>query len=118
MSTFPKLKTGALCQYPTQFSLSWSTQVTTFLDGSEQRYSNISDPVRRWNIRLDLLDEEEVLQLQRFFVEQAGQYGIFEFQDPLTGQVFPRCCFELDGNEISASGELRYATTLTIRTVL
>jgi len=117
MSLFPKLKSGAICQYPAQFSLSWRTHITMFLDGSEQRYARTSSPVRRWHIRLDLLDEQESLILQQFFVEQSGRYGFFEFQDPLTGHVYPTCCFESDRNDMSQSGELRYHTTLTIRTV-
>ncbi|MCC6389518.1 MAG: DUF2460 domain-containing protein [Bryobacterales bacterium] len=117
MSLFPKLKSGAICQYPTQFSLSWRTHVTMFLDGSEQRYASTSSPVRRWSIRLDLLDEQESLALQQFFVEQSGRYGIFEFQDPLTGQVYPECCFESDRNDMGQSGESRHHTTLTIRTI-
>jgi len=117
MSVFPKLKTGAICQYPARFSLSWRTHITVFLDGSEQRHANTSDAVHRWNIRLDLLDEKEALTLQQFFTEQSGRYGIFEFQDPLTGQVYPTCCFESDRNDVRQSGESRHHTTLTIRTV-
>lgn len=118
MSVFPKLKTGAVCQYPAQFSLTWDTHVTMFLDGSEQRYTRASSPVHRWSIRLDLLDEEEALKLQQFFFEQAGRYGVFEFQDPLTGQVFPTCSFESDDDAIYQRGETRYTVTLSIRTVV
>ncbi|MCC6344527.1 MAG: DUF2460 domain-containing protein [Bryobacterales bacterium] len=114
MSLFPKLKSGAICQYPTQFSLSWSTHVTVFLDGSEQRYAIAPHATRRWRIQLDLLDEQEALALQHFFADQAGRYGTFEFEDPLTGQVFPNCCFESDRNDLIQSGESRYRTTLTI----
>ena len=41
MSDFPKLRTGVVAQYPATRELRFSTSVTSFLDGSEQRYRDL-----------------------------------------------------------------------------
>ena len=44
MSAFPKLKTGAVAQYPASRALSQATEVVRFLDGTEQRYRAAGRP--------------------------------------------------------------------------
>ena len=41
MNEFPKLKTGAVAQYPAQRTTRYSTHVMRFMDGSEQRYREL-----------------------------------------------------------------------------
>jgi len=67
-----------------------------FLDGSEQRFAHYGSPLRRWTIRMDLLDEGELAALEQFFVAQGGQYGTFSFTDPFDGTVCPSCSFDTD----------------------
>jgi hypothetical protein len=94
--TFPALKTGAVAQYPSDRSRRFSTQVNRFLDGSEQRFRGFGTPLKRWRIRLELLDEAELASLEDFFEEQRGPAGTFVFTDPWDGTVHASCSFEGD----------------------
>ena len=117
MADFPKLKTGVSVQYPIAVSAVYRTRITRFVDGSEQRYGELAQPVRRWAIQLDLLDEDEARRLQAFFGLQQGGYGVFSFEDPHTGQTYSSCSFETDGCTIEQQGENRSRTTMIVRTV-
>ncbi len=66
MATFPTLSTGAVAQYPSDRTRLFSTQVFRFLDGNEQRFQGYGSALRQWSIRLDLLDETELANLQKF----------------------------------------------------
>ncbi len=114
MSAFPTLKTGATLQYPAQRSTHFSTDVVQFVNGSEQRFRGYQTPLKRWSIRLDLLDETELHMLREFFRTQSGAAENFSFTDPWDGVVYPNC--RLSGNEIAE--ELDNAeqgnTTLTV----
>ncbi len=96
MASFPALKTGAVAQYPSDRARRFSTQVNRFLDGSEQRFPGFGAPLKRWLIRLELLDEAELVNLEEFFVEQSGRAGTFAFSDPWDGTVYANCSFESD----------------------
>ncbi|HEV8413388.1 MAG TPA: DUF2460 domain-containing protein [Bryobacteraceae bacterium] len=96
MANFPALKTGAIAQYPLDRTRRFSTQVLRFLDGSEQRFAGFGAPLKRWLIRLELLDEAELASLEEFFVEQSGRAGTFAFTDPWDGTVHASCSFEGD----------------------
>jgi phage-related protein len=85
-----------VAQYPSDRAKRFSTQVLRFLDGSEQRFAGFGAPLKRWLIRLELLDEAELANLEEFFVEQAGQAGTFSFTDPWDGTVHASCSFESD----------------------
>ena len=99
MANFPALKTGAVAQYPSDRQRSFSTQVFRFLDGSEQRFPGYGAPLRRWTIRLDLLDEAELTNLEEFFESEGGRAGSFSFTDPWDGTVYANCSF--DGDELA-----------------
>jgi phage-related protein len=99
MSTFPTLKTGATVQYPAQRATEFSTDVIRFVDGSEQRFRGYQTLLKRWSIRLDLLDETEMHGLREFFRTQRGAAESFSFTDPWDGAVYPNC--SLSGNEIA-----------------
>lgn len=96
MASFPALKTGAVAQYPSDRARRYSTQVLRFLDGSEQRFAGFGAPLKRWLIRLQLLDEVELTGLEEFFAEQSGEAGTFTFTDPWDGTVYVNCSFEGD----------------------
>lgn len=96
MATFPSLKTGAVTQYPADRNRAFSTQVFRFLDGSEQRFPGYGAPLRKWSIRLSLLDESELAALEEFFEEMEGRAGTFSFTDPWDETVYPNCSFDSD----------------------
>ena len=94
MASFPTLKTGAVAQYPSDRTRRFSTQVLRFLDGSEQRFAQFGAPLRKWLIRLELLDDAELAGLEEFFADQGGEAGTFAFTDPWDGTVYANCSFE------------------------
>lgn len=96
MSTFPKLKTGAVTQYPTERSSSFSTHVVRFLDGSEQRFRETVTALKRWAIRLEALDESELNAVREFFRIQDGAAGSFHFVDPWDGTEYSDCSLEME----------------------
>jgi phage-related protein len=96
VASFPVLKTGALAQYPSDRTKRFSTLRYRFLDGSEQRFPGFGAPLRRWVIRLELLDEGELARLEEFFMEQGGRAGVFSLTDPWDGAVHANCSFEND----------------------
>jgi hypothetical protein len=96
VANFPALKTGAYAQYPSDRARRFATSVYRFLDGSEQRFAHHAGPLRRWTIRLQLLDESELATLEQFFVSQNGRAGTFSFTDPFDGTVRPSCSFASD----------------------
>jgi hypothetical protein len=114
MSAFPRLKTGAVAQYPATRARSYATDVHRFVDGSEQAY-RASARRLRWVVRLDLLDETELVELQRFAVSMQGRFGSFSFEDPWDGTVHPDCSMDQDELEMRLAGEARGATVVVIR---
>jgi phage-related protein len=115
MATFPTLKTGVVAQYPSDRSRQFSTQVFRFLDGSEQRFPGYGTPLRHWMIRLDLLDEAELVNLEQFFEDEGGRAGTFSFTDPFDGNVYPNCSFETDELAVEYGGPQRGKTTVTVK---
>jgi len=89
MSAFPVLKTGAVAQYPLERSVRFPVQAVRFLNGSQQIYQLSAGGLRRWAIRLELLDEAEVAALISF--SEAQQGSEFAFTDPVTGDVVNKC---------------------------
>ena len=115
MSAFPRLKTGAVMQYPASRSVEHTTQVHRFVDGSEQRYRDRGAPVRRWVIRLEQLDEAEMRELQEFFGSVGGRAGSFSFLDPWDDVTYEDCSLEGDELAVEVSGEMRGRTVLVVR---
>ncbi len=114
MSTFPVLKSGAVLQYPAARSMRYSTGTLRFLDGSEQRYSYQRGSLRRWFVRLDLLDEDETARVTAFFESQQGRLGAFRFTDPWTGIAYDNCSLASDEFESEHEGEDRVKTYLIV----
>jgi Conserved hypothetical protein 2217 (DUF2460) len=115
VATFPALKTGAIAQYGSSRAQSFSTAVHRFLDGSEQRFPAYAATLRRWVLRLDLLDEAELETLGGFFEAEGGRAGTFEFTDPFDGHVYASCSFDSDALELVFSGEQRGKAVVVIR---
>jgi len=114
MSNFPTLKTGATLQYPAQKATQYSTDVVRFIDGPEQRFRGYQSPLRRWVIRLDLLDQTELLVLREFFRTQSGAAGTFSFTDPWDGTVYANCSLADDQMAEQLKDEEKGQTTLTV----
>lgn len=91
MAIFPLLSSGAVAQYPAALSNGQATRVVRFLDGSDQRYLTQGRSYRQWRIRLDLLNEAEIAQLEDFFSAQQGDFSTFVFPDPISGIDVPNC---------------------------
>jgi hypothetical protein len=91
MQIFPLLNSGAVMQYPAPLTSGQGAQVIRYLDGSDQRYVTQGKALRRWEIRLNLLTETEIHQIEEFFASQSGNYGSFAFPDPFTGATVPNC---------------------------
>lgn len=115
MSAFPHLKTGAVLQYPASQSSSHSTCVLRFVDGSEQRFREHPQPLRKWVIRLELLDETEVATLEKFFQSQLGRLGDFAFTDPWDGTTYPSCSLEEDSITMTFEDLMRGQVTVVVR---
>jgi hypothetical protein len=115
MASFPTLKTGAVAQYPSDRVRQFSTQVLRFLDGSEQRFPEYGAPLRRWVIRLDLLDEAELVNIEQFFDGQDGRAGTFSFTDPWDGTVYPNCSFDSDVLALEYTSQARGKTSAVVK---
>ncbi len=115
MSTFPTLKTGAVAQYPAQRSVSTSTWVGRFVDGSEQRFRNQAAPLHRWIIRLSLLTEAEVVAIREFTDNLSGRFESFTFTDPWDGTQYANCSLDTDTSAIEWFGENNARTSLVVR---
>lgn len=115
MATFPALKTGAVAQYGSSRTRRFSTQVFRFLDGREQRFQDFGAPLRRWTIRLSLLDEAELGALESFFISHGGQAQTFAFPDPWDGTVYANCSFDHDQLATQYGGEARGMASVTVK---
>jgi hypothetical protein len=113
--SFPRLKRGALAQYPIAQELMRPVETVRFLDMGRQAYLDGRDSLRRWRLRLNLLDESELAAVIEFFVAMRGSLGRFEFEDPATGEVVANCRFDDDELTLSLSGEFNGQTVLTVR---
>ena len=115
MDTFPVLKSGAVAQYGSDRRRRFSTQVFRFVDGSEQRFPGYATSLKKWVIRLELLDENELSQLARFFSAHSGRGGVFTFTDPWDGVTYPSCSFDHDVMISGLRGRSRGHTSVTVR---
>ncbi len=115
MAAFPILKTGAVAQYPAVRGNVYSTSVLRFVDGNEQRFRNAGSALRRWQIRLDLLDDGELAEVELFFTTAGGQIGTFSFTDPWDNTEYPSCSLEQDEFRADFAEEARAGGQLIIR---
>ncbi len=113
--TFPLLRTNAVMQYPATRDFSFANSVLRFVDGSQQCYRESAASLRRWLVRLDLLDETELSNLQAFFGSNQGRFASFSFTDPWDNTVFPDCSLDQDSFEFTLAGEMRAQTALIVK---
>ena len=114
MVTFPALNTGAVAQYPAERHVRFSTRVLQFVDGQEQRFREFNRGLRRWVVRLDLLDDSELAAV-RDFVETSGIVETFVFTDPWDGSTHRNCVIENREFAGELAGEGRNRTEIVIR---
>lgn len=114
MTTFPKLKTNAVAQYPAAKTLRFANQVLRFVDGTEQRYRNAPGPLHQWTIRLSALDEGEMLAMEQFFQANQGRFGNFTFTDPWDNAEYVNCSLANDGIDLTTLGPFHGVTSLTV----
>jgi hypothetical protein len=112
--TFPKLKTGAVAQYPLTKVFRFQQQVLHFIDGTDQRYRDCGGPLYTWVISLNELDEGEMAALETFFLNNQGAFGNFAFTDPWTGQVYQNCSLSSDELDMASLAEMEGKTSLTV----
>jgi hypothetical protein len=113
-AVFPTLKTGAVAQYPATKASQFISFVVRFLDGADQRYRQFPAPLRSWVIKLDMLDEAELSQLEQFFIAQEGSAGTFSFMDPWTQTEFANCSLNQDTFQFAVQGEMQGTAQLVV----
>ncbi len=114
MPIFPLLSSGAVAQYSLPLITGQAVQMIFFLDGTDQRYLIQGRIFRQWQIQLTLLNDIEIAQLQTFFDEQQGDYAIFDFPDPISGQTIPNCRLLIPEMTCSYEGLGASSTTLYV----
>jgi Conserved hypothetical protein 2217 (DUF2460) len=113
-AVFPTLKTGAVAQYPATEGSQFASFVVRFLDGGDQRYRQFPAPLRSWVIKLNMLDETELISLEQFFMAQEGSFGTFSFVDPWTQTTFTNCSLNQDTLPYAVQGEMQGTASLTV----
>jgi len=114
MATFPKLKTGAVAQYPLARRAQFQNQIVRFVDGSDQRYRDSAGAQLEWEIQLSRLDDSEMAAIEEFFRANQGAFGRFEFIDPWDGQVHHDCSIADDVLQLGTLAETGGNTRLTV----
>jgi hypothetical protein len=112
--TFPLLSSGAVAQYSLPVVTGQAVQTIRFLDGADQRYLIQGRTFRQWEIQLTLLKDSEIAQLQTFFDEQQGDYGLFDFPDPISGETISNCRFLIPEMTCSYEGVGASSTILYV----
>ena len=115
MDRFPKLKTDAAAQYPSQREARHATETRRFLDTTEQRYRDFGQAKRAWRLRLVRLTSSELAEIREFFVRMRGSQVEFEFEDPWTGAVVSPCRFVQDALTDRLGSENSESLTVMIR---
>ena len=110
---FPILNSGAILQYPARRAFEYSTEVTAFVDGSEQRFRKFNGSKRKWFVRLSQLTEDEMFRIRAFVVELGGAAQAFAFRDPWDSIQYPNCAMSEDSIEL-LFGEIGAGSTSLI----
>jgi hypothetical protein len=115
MERFPKLKTGAAAQYPSQREARHATETRRFLDATEQRYRDFAGAKRSWRLRLNQLTSTELSEIRDFFFRMKGSQTDFEFEDPWTEAIVSPCRFGQDALTDHLGSENSESLSVTIR---
>lgn len=70
--------------------------------------------MRWWVIKLSLLNDAELAQIETFFTEQQGGFGPFDFPDPFSGQTIANCRFATSELVTLYDGADQGSTGLTV----
>jgi len=114
MFIFPDSLSQLVFQYPTVKQTAFSTQVSRFVGGGEQRYQIAGSERRQWTAQPLILSDEAMTELELFFLSVGGTATSFQFTDPWDGTIYPICYFKDDPftRSINASG--RNAVLFTV----
>jgi hypothetical protein len=112
---FPLLKTSAVAQYPLERVQRFSTRTVSFLDGSRQSFCVYGGGLRRWCLRLDLLDESELGEVIAFAEAQGGTP--FAYTDPITGTTATKCVISGEQFSTGMTGEMNGQARLLIEEI-
>ena len=115
MDSFPTLRSGAVAQYGSDRTRRFSTSAFRFVDGTEQRFPAYASSLKTWMIRLELLAESELVQLEQFMIAHAGRAGTFTFTDPWDGVTYPNCSLGSDSLTTEYGGENRGQIVITVK---
>lgn len=112
---FPVLKTSAVAQYPLGRGVQFSTRAVRFLDGSRQSFRLYGSGLRRWDVRLDQLDEQELGALIAFAEAQGSTP--FAYTDPVTGTTAARCVISGGQFDAGMTGEMNGQARVVIQEI-
>jgi len=62
-------------------SIGFSTEITVFESGVEQRRKEMANGLRTFKLNYNLLDQDEADDIWEFFIERAGKYDPFLYRD-------------------------------------
>lgn len=113
MLTFPRLRTGAVVQYPFERAIEQPVSVFTFLDGKEQRFPSRRCR-RKWVVRLDQMDEQEAAAVDSLVRAHLLTLEPFQFTDPWSGTIHDRCRIATERHETGSIGVANRAIYLVI----
>lgn len=114
---FPTLNSGAVMQYPARRTLEYSTEVTAFVDGSEQRFRKFNGSKRKWLVRLSQLSEDEMYGIRTFVVAQGGAAQTFAFRDPWDSVQYPNCAISQESIDLLFGENGAGSTSLVIEQI-
>ena len=82
MAQFPFTERGTVTSYPLLTRESFSSQDVTFNDFSTQTYSRLAQPLGRWELDFNPIDDVDYETIRQFIIGQQGRGQMFMFVDP------------------------------------
>lgn len=82
MPQFPVNRRGYVCVYPFRSIDQYSTQVVRTPDFTTETFTDLSAPLKRWELRWDAMTDEDYETWHQFIREVGGRGGQFTFIDP------------------------------------
>jgi hypothetical protein len=82
MLVYPQLRTGAVSHYPIVKRRRKRTVVNTLANGRSWKFADDAAEVTVWRLEYAGLSDEELAELQAFFISVEGRLRSFSFLDP------------------------------------
>lgn len=82
MLVYPQLRTGAVSHYPIVKRRRKRTVVNTLSNGCSWKFADDAAEVTSWRLEYAGLSDEELAELQAFFISVEGRLRSFTFLDP------------------------------------